>query len=292
MIKERPENLAQFLELYQIERQRVYAMGRASACRYKDIVEQRTKNRDLLDEAKKGIRKARLEYMKRKNKEYEVKEGVKRDQERAKRRLKDERVQFWPRKVYRVVVSLETHTYTPASSRRGSVDTIGKTLAEEESSPSGCDISLSLSYITSASCWAPRYDLGLNTTKNTGLIGYHAEYCNTTSETWSDAKIILSTSQTAFQGLGDIIPTVVPWHIKLTKKVDGTDSTSRVLYSDYELTHKRRSANKGTNRVRAYSLSFPKQRHILASLYAENLANCPTVTYLCKKLTLESSTAN
>ena len=188
------------------------------------------------------------QVLERKEKEGQKRVRARKEKERANRRLKDKRVQFWSRKIYRVVVSLETHTYTPASSRRNSVDTVGEPLAEEEASSNSCEISLSVSYITSAACWAPRYDLSLNTTKNSGLIVYRAEYCNTTSETWSDAKIVLSTLQTAFQGLGDTIPTVAPWHIKLTKRIlDGTDSTSGVVYSEYELSQKLRNADRRIN---------------------------------------------
>ena len=141
---------------------------------------------------------------------------MRKGKEDVKRRLKIEREQFWPRKVYRVVVTLETPTMTPASSRRGSTSTVVTPV--EDDIAGGCNISLSISYITSAACWAPCYDLNLKTTNNSGLIIYRAEFCNTTSETWSDAKVILSTSQTAFQGLGDTIPNIVPWHIKLNKK--------------------------------------------------------------------------
>ena len=183
-------------------------------------------------------------------KEHEQRQRVEDDKKRAQRHLKDVREQFWPRKVYRVVVTLETHTFTPASSRRGSIDTTVGKPSNEETSSGACDINLSISYITSGACWAPRYELSLNTTNSTGLITYRAEFCNTTSETWNDTKVILSTSHTAFQGLGDTTPTIVPWHIKLTKKaLETSDSTSGILYSNYERTH--RHSNISTNTVRA-----------------------------------------
>ena len=179
-----------------------------------------------------------------KRKEQKQRQRIKDEKKRAQRHLKDEREQFWPRKIYRVVVTLETHTFTPASSRRGSIDTTVAKPSDEGSSSSACNIHLSISYITSAACWAPRYDLSLNTTNSTGLITYRAEFCNTTSETWSDTKVILSTSHTAFQGLGDTVPNIVPWHIKLTKKtVETSDSTIGILYSDYERVHRHSNSN-------------------------------------------------
>ena len=198
----------------------------------------------MLAEAKRPIRKANKIKEALKVKEYEQRQRARDERKRAIRHLKDEREQFWPRKVYRAVVTLETYTFTPASSRRGSIDTTIGNSSHEESSSSACDIHLSISYIISGACWAPRYELSLNTINSTGLITYRAEFCNTTSETWSDTKVILSTSHTAFQGLGDAVPTIVPWHIKLSKKtVETSDSTSAILYSDYERTHRHSNNN-------------------------------------------------
>ena len=63
---------------------------------------------------------------------------------------------------------------------------------------------------------------------------YRAEYSNTTSETWEDAKITLSTSQTAFQGLGEAIPRMQPWHIDLARSGFGVKSGAGPLYSNHE----------------------------------------------------------
>ena len=164
--------------------------------------------------------------------------------------LKEERVQFWPRKVYRVKLSLDTNLdMTPASSRRGSIDSLAKATSESQSSDP-CQISLSLSYITHSAYWAPRYDLSLTTTNSTtGLIVYRAEFCNTTSETWKDAQVILSTSQTAFQGLGEPLPLMLPWHIRLSKGLSGTgDSTSGALMSNYEMENRRKGPTNVTSK--------------------------------------------
>ena len=128
---------------------------------------------------------------------------------------------------------------TPASSRRGSIDSLGKPLPEV--SPASCQISLSLSYITSSAFRLPRYDLSLNTPTRSGNLVYRAEFCNTTSETWKDAKVTLSTSQTSFQGLGQPIPSLTTWHIRLSKMLGSqTDSSSGALVSTHGMDYKRK----------------------------------------------------
>ena len=144
--------------------------------------------------------------------------------------------------VYRVTLSLDTNSeLTPASSRRGSINSLTsltKPTSDTLSSES-YQISLSVSYITHSAYWSPSYDLSLDTITSSGLIIYRAEYCNTTSETWRDAQVILSTSQTAFQGLGEPIPTMLPWHIRLIKGPSGTgDGTSGALMSVYEVENR------------------------------------------------------
>lgn len=137
--------------------------------------------------------KKRKKAAKEKSKKLGKKQKLLQEKLTAKRRLKEERAQFWPRKVYRVTLSIDTHSeLTPASSRRGSINSLAK-------SPDSCQISMSVSYITHSAYWSPRYDLSLNTITSSGLVVYSADYCNTTSEAWKDAQVILSTSQTAFK---------------------------------------------------------------------------------------------
>jgi len=69
--------------------------------------------------------------------------------------------------------------------------------------------------------------------RSTGVLDYGAELKNTTSETWHDAKIVLSTSQTTFSGLSETIPTLNPWPVGLSKGKQN-DSTPP-LFSKLEL---------------------------------------------------------
>lgn len=146
----------------------------------------------------------------------------------------------WPDEVYRIIINLDTAIMTPQSSRRGSVssDTTitapQNTFHESSKRPLALDsINLSISYITYSASWCPRYDLNLNTLMSTGALDYGAELRNTTSETWRDAKIILSTSQTTFSGLSEEIPTLHPWHLHLQK--GSHHGESQALMSGAEL---------------------------------------------------------
>ena len=147
-------------------------------------------------------------------------------------RVRRERENFWPKYVYAVTISIDATAYTPLSSRRGSVSSdAGMQLAKEPSSPqtpskeaglsdtdTKCD--LLFSYVTSSAFWSPTYDLQLSTTTSSATLTYEARLTNATSETWSNARITLSTSQTTFSGLDDALPTLSPWRIKLAGRND------------------------------------------------------------------------
>lgn len=173
-----------------------------------------------------------------------------REKMEEKRRVKNERIQFWPRKVCRVILSLDTNSdMTPASSRRGSIDSHANTISEDFSG--SCQISLSISYITDSAYWSPRYELSLNTPTSSGPIIYRAEFCNSTSETWKDTKAILPTSQTSFQCLGEPIPSMVPWHIRLNKAYGkNNDDGSGALVSTHEMQYKQKGTMAASNKAR------------------------------------------
>lgn len=255
--RNRPSDLKDCMTGYREERKKAFEIHKWSEEEIKALEKERAKIlKNQVKESKvamKEKKKAAKENLKR----LEKTQKVRQEKLNARRRLKEERVQFWPRKVYRVILSLDTNfDMTPACSRRGSIDSLAK-VTESQSSDS-CHISLSLSYITHSAYWAPCYDLSITTTNSTGLIVYRAEFCNTTSETWKDAHVILSTSQTAFQGLGEPIPTLLPWHVRLGKTLSGTsDSTSGALMSNYEMENRRKSpTNVASKSIEPRSLLF------------------------------------
>ena len=238
--RDRPSDVHDLLEQYHVERQKAFTIFSESEKTVKDLSKERKKLLKKQSKATAQADKVKSKANKAKEIAREKKRRAKKDKLQAKRHLKAERAKFWPKKVYRIVVTLDTNLdTTPASSRRGSVSSAGKFTSESATSSDACQISLSISYITSFASWAPRYDLSLNTPTNSGTITYRAEFCNATSETWKDAKVILSTSQTAFQGLGEPIPTMQPWHIRLAKGNFGAASATGALNSDHELQYQR-----------------------------------------------------
>ena len=184
--------------------------------------------------AGKEARKRKEVLVKQKAKKWRKKYMERREKREEAGRINYERLRFWPKKVYRVTLHLDTAIDTPTSSRRGSIDSV--TLAHGHSPSLGSKekghksdseatgdpktISLSLSYVAREAAWLPRYDLNISSLKKTATITYRAEFTNGTSEVWKDAKVSLSTSQTSFTGLDDATPSLNPWRIALTKGSD------------------------------------------------------------------------
>ena len=262
----RPSDLKGCISAYSDERKKVFEMYKNNEDRIENLKKKRVQILKRQAKDSKLSMKKMEKASKEKLKKLEKKQKLHQERLSAKRRLKEQRVQFWPRKVYRVILTLDTISeLTPASSRRGSTNSLAKPVWE---SPSGeaCQISLSVSYITHSAYWSPKYDLSLDTLTSSGLIIYRAEYCNTTSETWNEAQIVLSTSQTVFQGLGEPIPTMLPWHIRLSKRPSRTeDSTSGALMSHYE------TANRRGGPVNVSS-NTTEPRHVLFGLNGVSLA--------------------
>ena len=241
-MQDRPANLEQCLTAYIEQRSKAFKVHSTSDTKLKALQHESKRLAKKLSAALHATVKEKRKLAKERRKALEKKKRAQQEEAEAKKRLKQSRIEFWPRKTYQVVLSLDTNSdMTPTSSRRGSVDTLmEKPLSDDVTS---CQISLSLTYITDSAFWYPRYDLNLETPTSTGLITYRAEYCNTTSETWKDTKMTLSTSHTSFQGLGEPIPSMQPWHIRLMpqKKPEGglfgglRDPTNGALFSCHEM---------------------------------------------------------
>lgn len=238
--KDRPKDLEACMRAYHEERQKTFEDFFASESKFEALTSEHCKLLKKQTKAVNAATKENAKAEKAKAKLAEKKRRARQEKLNTKRRIRDERIEFWPRKVFRVVLSLDTNSdVTPASSRRGSIDSLAKPFSEVSSA--SCQISLSVSYITSSAFWFPRYDLSLNTPTRSGVLVYRAEFCNTTSETWKDAKVILSTSQTSFQGLGEPIPTLTTWRIRLNKIFGSQiDSSSGALVSIHEMEYKRK----------------------------------------------------
>ena len=244
----RPDDLNACINAYSFERAKAFEIHKTAEIKIKE-------HEKALEERKKEKRKIEKKEAKEKFKIITTKTKKKNEEARArdkkfatKRQIREERIQFWPKKVYRVVLSLDVGpVMTPGSSRRGSISSIAKSPEPEKSKqarpsdPQGseaCKISLSISYITYSASWSPRYDLSLSTTTKSGSITYRAEFRNTTSETWRDCKVSLSTAQTSFFGLSERIPEIRPWHIRLDKGFGDHAAEDQALYSQHELNSK------------------------------------------------------
>lgn len=232
-----PINLSEVIDGYRDERAKIFA-EKTSA--YERIQEINAKVAELTKEERRltrESRKAKAKAEKEKAKARQREERKKREKQEEKARIRKERVKFWPKNVFKVTISLESPSgFTPASSRRSSIDSTVKVpeVTKADEPIDTAEINLSLSYITYSASWTPRYDLSLNTVTNTGTLDYSAELTNVTSETWRDAKVVLSTSQSSYQGLSDTIPTLQPWHIRLIKG-DAHGHSNDALKSNYEI---------------------------------------------------------
>ncbi|GJC94568.1 mucoidy inhibitor-like protein [Colletotrichum higginsianum] len=222
-------DIVESIETYRTERERIFqdhaaglAQGQANAKLLSAALKE--ESRLMKKQEREAVEAARERERARKERAKEKQKDAKRREERRreKERIRKERESFWPRVCYSVRVTLEAATLTPMSSRRTSVssDTVQAFAATTSKSIEGSELlcDLSLSYVTSAASWSPSYDLQLFTTNNSGTLCYDARITNETSETWSNCKVILSTSQALFSGLENSIPTLKPWNIKLAPK--------------------------------------------------------------------------
>ncbi|KGM92140.1 uncharacterized protein PADG_11676 [Paracoccidioides brasiliensis Pb18] len=87
-------------------------------------------------------------------------------------------------------------------------------------------VELSITYVTKKAGWVPCYELNLTTLTSSGKAVYLAEYHNFSSEVWRDAKVVLSTSETSFGGLGEKLPLLKPWNVKLVQENTPGSSSS------------------------------------------------------------------
>ncbi|RSL63036.1 hypothetical protein CEP54_005391 [Fusarium duplospermum] len=222
--------ISEVLETYKQQRERAYEDRMAGLLRERKITkaldkaqQERLRLSKLNDKqnaktskAKNKVQKARQKAKSKKLKRIEEKR-------KEKERIRNERARCWPKYCYTVHIQLEVNpSFTPSSSRRSSfsseVDVVKRSESRTvplEENPT-CD--LLLSYVTNSAFWTPSYDLQLSTVNATGTLCFDAGLHNTTSETWENCKITLSTSQATSSTLDDSIPILVPWHIKLASK--------------------------------------------------------------------------
>lgn len=211
-----PAALGDYLRLYGKERRDLYQVHKSSTLKMEQVRSQiqekslqRTKIRNMIEKAQRKDWREKMKVAQKKAQSREKRHA-------EKRRSKEQRLAFWPRHVYKVVVCLEASSDGGTASQQPD----GKELQKKSSweTLTNHPVSLSFSYVTRGACWYPAYNVQLFTPSESGSIAYRAEFQNATSETWRNTKVVLSTSQTSFSGLVDIVPTMTPWHIRLVKQ--------------------------------------------------------------------------
>ncbi|CRK27679.1 hypothetical protein BN1723_014002 [Verticillium longisporum] len=248
MAEEDGTDIVGSLDKYRSERKKVFHDHMAGVKESRDIllrIEDATKfEARLVAEAAKAQRKAVkawLKAQKAKQTEQTKKDRRKAEQQKEKARIRTEREKFWPRQCYAVCITLDATSFTPMSSRRNSVSSdlvkVPVVGSDDAVDPSQLTCDLVLSYVTTAAFWSPSYDLQLSTTTNKATLCFDAQLTNKTSETWSNCKIVLSTSQASFSGIADAIPTLAPWRIKLATRGTVRDNAA-LLASREELREK------------------------------------------------------
>ncbi|KAH0428114.1 hypothetical protein CcaCcLH18_09242 [Colletotrichum camelliae] len=237
-------DVVQLMTAYRAEREKVFqdrmagtTRQRENNTRLKEAREEVSRLLRLKQKEEKPLKRQQTLALKKQTQENVKKWRKAEDRRKEKERVRQERERFWPKVCYAVRVTLEAHVFTPMSSRRTSVSSdtaqpFNPTAETETEADLTCD--LSISYITAAASWSPSYDLQLSTTNNTATLCYDASITNETSETWSNCKVVLSTSQTAFSGLEQEIPELKQWNIKLAPRVGGSVGGRNILNSREE----------------------------------------------------------
>ncbi|RMJ11999.1 hypothetical protein CDV36_008377 [Fusarium kuroshium] len=238
--------ISEVLETYKQQRERAYQDRMAGLLRERKITQALDKAKQECSRLYRLNEKQNAKMFKAKNKVQKAKQKARskklkrvEEKRKEKERIRNERARCWPKYCYTVHIQLEVNpSFTPSSSRRSSfsseIDVVkrseSRTVPVEENPT--CD--LLLSYVTNSAFWTPSYDLQLSTVNATGTLCFDAGLHNTTSETWENCKITLSTSQATSSTLDDSIPILVPWHIKLASK----GSTGNIFNSRQERQQK------------------------------------------------------
>lgn len=210
--------MSDFLAVYREQRTSESKTYQGSSTNITLWTEKVSSAREKFNRAEAAFKKARDAASRDIRRQKEKKQREKQQKLLEKRRIIQQRRRFWTNNVGQVIVHLDRSSdFTPGPSRRQSMTSVTEASADSKpSKPLDEDsINLRLTYVVPGARWAPRYELKISTPKSSADLVYRAEFENTTSETWKNAKITFSTSQTSFSGLEEKIPILEPWHVKL-----------------------------------------------------------------------------
>ncbi|KAE8356079.1 hypothetical protein BDV28DRAFT_154941 [Aspergillus coremiiformis] len=266
-----PAKLNEFLQMYAQQRKTETDRARETEARIaegeKALVKLKRK-RERLESAYTKAKEAALKEM-RGLRERRIRD---RNQRRAQQqRDRREKEQFWTDRVGQVRVYLDSHVpATPASSRRGSV-TENVPYADQP-----VQVAMNLSYIIPGLGWVPRYNLKINTPASLASVVCNADFRNSSSETWTDAKVTVSTSHASFSGLDEPIPILQPWHVTTCSvPVPNSPSWQDALRSPAEMKPMRM----GTTAVQYHSAARAHaQERIIARARSAQQSRIPPAT--------------
>ncbi|KAF2794415.1 hypothetical protein K505DRAFT_324805 [Melanomma pulvis-pyrius CBS 109.77] len=228
-----PDNITKLNQKYEEERASIFKVHSAATLELEKLKKQIIRKENEKVRAGKEAKKQEEKTAKQKAKDRRRRELQKTEKRKEASYVKQEKLRYWAKKVYKVTLLLEGASLdTPGSSRRNSMDSVTlasstrpdpKTMksSDEELTGPQTAISLLLSYVTKEAGWSPRYDIRISSLQKTATIIYRTEFLNRTSEIWKDAKLSFSTSQTSYQGLDDVVPFMHAWRIKLSRHISG-----------------------------------------------------------------------
>lgn len=224
----------EFVGMYQTERGKQYRLQQQAHAKNIETEKQVDKLTRKVNRLQSAYERARDAASKEARKARQKRQREREQKRRERERELAERRKYWTTEVAQVKVSLDGFSaFTPGSSRRSSLVVAEKPSDGNDNSTSDDTdkVNLRLSYvIPDSSTWSPRYELSVSTPSSSAKLIYRAEFQNASSETWKDAKVTLSTSQTTFSNLDEKIPELQAWHVKF-----GTVSETDVAAWQYAL---------------------------------------------------------
>ncbi|KAF9773855.1 hypothetical protein IL306_008225 [Fusarium sp. DS 682] len=230
-------NISEMLDIYKQEHKKAFEERLVGVQRERELTEainnatkEQMRLTKLGNKAQKKEAKNKARIQKVVQKKQEQRQKRQEEKRKEKERIRNERARCWPQYCYSIHIQLEVNSsYTPASSRRESVSSEVELAQRPRSKTADLEdissCSLVLSYVTNSAFWTPNYDIQLSTVNCTGTLCFDAGLHNTTSETWENCKITLSTSQATSSSLDESIPILTPWRIKLGNKNSSSDQS-------------------------------------------------------------------
>jgi hypothetical protein len=228
-----PDEVVQLDQMYGEERASVFKIHSAASLKLAELKKRVKRKENEKVNAEKEGKKQEEKIRKQKAKDKRRKELQKAEKRKEIHHVKQEKLRYWAKKVYKITLLLDASSLdTPSSSRRNSTDSSALALSprldgmtlnstDTELATPLTVATLLLSYVTKEAGWSPRYDIRISSTQKTATIIYRTEFLNRTSETWKNTKLSFSTSQTTYQGLDDVVPFLQAWRIRLSRHPGG-----------------------------------------------------------------------